>query len=132
MKRVNGYGIRFFRMETLSQEKKTEVFIYLAWRHLLIRHFPGQIEFAWHSKEGNFQWAFYLKTKYPFFRIYTRKEMLGTLDCLPKSPMKIFPSRKEMNKEYERQYWEDVDSGLFDNKCETCPRLETCDDDICP
>ena len=57
-------------------------------------------------------------------------EIISTFDVLRKKYS--LPSYEEMNKEYERQYWEDVDSGLFDNKCETCPRLETCDDDICP
>ena len=126
----NGWGIFNGKFPTLSGEKRTIFNVYFAYRHLEARRFPGQIEISYHNQFGSFQWALYFKTGYPFISLFIMKYPKESPEVMPYSKKTI--PELDLDKEYERQYWEDVDRGLFDNKCETCERLQDCDDDICP
>ena len=144
MKLHNGYGVTSLNTETFNGRKRT-IFVYFANRHLEARRFPGQIEISYHNQFGAFEWALYFKTRYPFISLFTMKQMKESLEVTPYSKEPI--PELDLDKEYERQYWQDVereywqDNDRWDkemeslseqNKCETCERLQSCDDDICP
>lgn len=93
MKRFSGWKLKSLNVTTRYNEKKRTIFLYFAMRHIELRHFPNQVEISYHNKFGTFQWALYLKTKYPF------------LSAIPDL---------DLDEVYKRQYWEDVEDGIWD------------------
>jgi hypothetical protein len=70
-----GYGIRLSRTIPLGQEtKKTTIFIYLAHKHLMLRRFTDSLGASWHNMNGKFQWELTLRSKFPFFSLFTRAD----------------------------------------------------------
>ena len=112
MKLVNGYGIVSLNAETFNGKKRT-IFVYFANRHLEAKRFPSQIEVSYHNQFGTFRWAIYFKTRYPFISLFTMKEINESLDVMPYYKTEI--PELDLDKEYEKQYWEDVDQEFLND-----------------